>query len=74
VRAADDVGPVVTRVIRVDATVRGELERRRLPGERNPNGAIRRALEEAALEERLTRYGLTTAEMARLVDLRGMRS
>ena len=63
----------MTHAIRVDEEVRAELLRRRLPGETNHNGAIVRAIDEAHLEAKLGRHGLTTDEMAELTYLRALR-
>jgi Arc/MetJ family transcription regulator len=59
--------------IRIDDDVAAELRRRRLPGEDYYVPAIRRALREKHLEDKLERFGLTSFEMGELVDLRSVR-
>ena len=59
--------------VRVDPAVLAELQRRRLPGETNNNEAIWRAIQEAHLEAKLDKHGLTTDEMAELSWLRSVR-
>ena len=59
--------------VRIAHDVAAELRRRRLDGEANYNGVIRRALEERELEAKLEAGGLTTDEMATLSWLRSVK-
>jgi len=58
------------KTIRVDSDVRDALLARRLPGERNYNGAISRTAERAELESRLEVRGAFTSDEERNRHLR----